>query len=219
MKTKFLIALLFPFVPLFYLGFQWNHIPEIVPLHFNLDMNPDRFGAKSELLLGVIIIGCISISLTLLIKYFPKIDAKKNLENQKGLLESIGLGTSIFMAIISYFVVQSGISGGGKGSIITYIPMLILFFMAFLGNYMINIKRNHFIGIRTSWTLESESVWRKTHQFAGKLMFYSSLTGIIMLFFISDLKLKMIFMGVLLLIILSISTFKSYKFYKEESIV
>jgi uncharacterized membrane protein len=138
MKTKFLIALLFPFVPLFYLGFQWNHIPEIVPLHFDIDMNPNRFGAKAELLWAVILLSCVSILLTLLIKYFPKIDSTNNLKTQKGILESIGLGMSIFMAIIGYFIVQSGISGGGKGSILTYLPILILFFMAFLGNYFLD---------------------------------------------------------------------------------
>jgi uncharacterized membrane protein len=218
MKTKFLIALLFPFVPLFYLGFQWNHIPEIVPLHFDIDMNPNRFGAKTELLWIVIAISCVSILLTLLFKYLPKLDTKGNLKNQKGHLESIALGTSIFMAIISFFIVQSSISEG-KSSIINYIPMILLFFMAFLGNYLINIKRNHFIGIRLPWTMESESVWKKTHQFAGKLLFFSSLAGIIILFFLSDLKLKMIFTGALILIILTISIFKSYKIYKEESIV
>ncbi len=218
MKTKFLISLLFPLVPLFYIGYHWNQIPETVPLHFKIDMNPDRFGAKSELLTSIIIIGCISILLTFLFKYLPKFDTKENLKNQKGFLESIGLGTSVFMAIISFFVVQSGISGV-KGSIVTYLPMLILFFMTFLGNYMINIKRNHFIGIRTPWAMESESVWKKTHQFAGKLIFYSSLAGIVILFFLPDLKLKVIFTWVLLMIILTISTYYSYKFYKEESIV
>lgn len=219
MKTKFLLSLLFPIVPLLYMGYQWNLIPQIVPVHFDLDMNPNRFGTKLELLWMIISISCVSVLLTLLFKYLPKIDTKKNLENQKGILENIALGISIFMAIIGYFIVQSGISGGGKGSIITYIPMLILFFMAFLGNYMINIKRNHFIGIRTPWALESESIWRKTHQFAGKLIFYGSIAGIIILFFISDFKFKMIFMGILLIIIIAISTFKSYKFYKEEIII
>lgn len=219
MKTKFLISLLFPFVPLIFVGYRWSQIPAIVPLHFGINMNPDRFGPKLELLWTVIFLGFISISLTLLIKYLPKIDTKKNLENQKGILESIGLGMSIFMAIIGFFMVQSGISGGGKGSIMAYIPMLILFFMAFLGNYMINIKRNHFIGLRLPWTMKSESVWRKTHQFAGKLIFYGSLVGIVIVFFISDLKLRMIFTGVLLIIILAISTYYSYKFHKEESTI
>ncbi len=218
MKTKFLIAILFPLVPLVYVGYQWNQIPAIVPLHFGINMTPDRFGAKSELLSSIIILSCISILITFLFKYLPKMDTKKNLKNQKGILESIALGTSIFMAILSFFVSQLSILGG-KNSIMNYFPVLFLFFMAFLGNYMINIKRNHFIGIRTSWTLESESVWRKTHQFAGKLIFYSSLAGIVILFFLPDFNVKMIFMSVLLIIILTISTYKSYEFYKEESII
>ncbi|HOF86457.1 MAG TPA: SdpI family protein, partial [Treponemataceae bacterium] len=32
------------------------------------------------------------------------------------------------------------------------------------GNYMSKFRHNYFCGIRTPWTLASESVWRKTHR-------------------------------------------------------
>ena len=34
---------------------------------------------------------------------------------------------------------------------------------------MNNVKPNYFVGIRTPWTLESEVVWRKTHQLAARI--------------------------------------------------
>ena len=218
MKNKFLIALLIPFVPLVYIAYKWNNIPETVPLHFDADFNPDRFGAKSELLWIVIFMSCVSILMTLLFKFSPKIDTKNNLENQRGLLKSIGLGTSIFLTIINFYIIQSAMSIS-KISIMGTLPMLILLFMAFLGNYMINIKQNHFIGIRTPWTLDSESVWKKTHQFAGKLLFFGSIVGIIILLFLPDFKVKIIFMGVWLISIMTFSVWKSYNFYKQESIL
>ncbi len=218
MKTKFLISLLFSFVPLIYMAYQWNYIPEIVPLHFDADFNPDRFGAKSELLWILIFVSCISILMTLLFKFLPKIDTKKNLENQRGILESIALGTSIFLTIISFYIIQSAISGS-KILMISNLPIFILLFMAFLGNYMINLKQNHFIGIRTPWTLASKSVWKKTHQFAGKLLFFGSIVGVIILLFLPDFKVKLIFMGFWLISIMAVSVSKSYNFYRQESIV
>ena len=38
-----------------------------------------------------------------------------------------------------------------------------------LGNLFYSLKPNYFVGIRTAWTLENETVWRKTHQWGGRL--------------------------------------------------
>jgi len=46
----------------------------------------------------------------------------------------------------------------------------VLFF--FLGSMMPKLKQNYTIGIRLPWTLHSEIVWDKTHQFGGKLFIF-----------------------------------------------
>jgi uncharacterized membrane protein len=38
-----------------------------------------------------------------------------------------------------------------------------------LGNYLGRVESNWFLGIRTPWTLSSETVWRKTHRTAAWL--------------------------------------------------
>jgi uncharacterized membrane protein len=48
--------------------------------------------------------------------------------------------------------------------------MLIL-----MGNFLPRVRPNYFAGIRTPWTLASESVWRRTNRLAGKLLFYGGL--------------------------------------------
>ncbi|WP_342662760.1 SdpI family protein [Gelidibacter mesophilus] len=56
-----------------------------------------------------------------------------------------------------------------------YNPNYIVLFVGVLyivfGNYFKTIKANYFFGIRTPWTLESETVWKKTHELGGKLWF------------------------------------------------
>jgi len=49
------------------------------------------------------------------------------------------------------------------------IPVLTGVLFLVLGNYFKVIQPNYFIGIRTPWTLESNEVWKLTHNFAGKL--------------------------------------------------
>ncbi len=44
-----------------------------------------------------------------------------------------------------------------------------------MGNFFKTIRPNYFIGIKTPWTLENETVWKETHLLAGKLWFVGGL--------------------------------------------
>ena len=57
------------------------------------------------------------------------------------------------------------------------IPAISLLFMV-IGIFLPKIKKNYFVGIRTPWTIHSDEVWNKTHQFGGKFFI---LAGIIIL--------------------------------------
>ena len=48
------------------------------------------------------------------------------------------------------------------------------------------VKPNYFIGIRTPWTLESETVWRKTHLVGGRLYFVAGLMIMVMPFILKE---------------------------------
>ena len=42
------IAIFISLLPLVYLAIVWNSLPQIVPVHYGWDMQPDRRGNKSE---------------------------------------------------------------------------------------------------------------------------------------------------------------------------
>jgi uncharacterized membrane protein len=48
------------------------------------------------------------------------------------------------------------------------LPAMSLLFI-FIGVMMGRAERNFFIGIRTPWTLSSDTVWARTHSLGGKL--------------------------------------------------
>lgn len=61
------------------------------------------------------------------------------------------------------------------------IPAGVLALLVLIGNPMGKVRRNFFIGIRTPWTLASESVWYATHRLAARLMVASGLLGLLAL--------------------------------------
>lgn len=56
----------------------------------------------------------------------------------------------------------------------------VFLFIAVISNLTNSVKPNHFIGIRTPWTLADEGVWRKTHQVCSKWFFIIALAGFIL---------------------------------------
>jgi uncharacterized membrane protein len=51
----------------------------------------------------------------------------------------------------------------------TIAPVLVGVVFIIIGNYSPKTKLNPVVGVRISWTLESEENWRRTHRFAGYL--------------------------------------------------
>jgi uncharacterized membrane protein len=62
------------------------------------------------------------------------------------------------------------------------LPALGLLFI-FVGFLIERTKRNFFIGIRTPWTLSSDSVWQETHRVGGQLFKASGILALAGVFF------------------------------------
>jgi uncharacterized membrane protein len=58
------------------------------------------------------------------------------------------------------------------------LPAIGLLFI-FTGYMLTQAKRNFFIGIRTPWTLSSDTVWARTHSLGGKLFIASGILALI----------------------------------------
>jgi len=163
-----LIAMvLLPFV---YLAYIWNDLPEKVPMHWNINGEVDRFGTKYELLLIPILLPLLIYILFLVV---PKIDPKKRIKDMGGKYQSLKAILIIFMSALSLFIMYAAKNDTSHNP--NYIVLIIGLLFIFLGNYFKTIKPNYFIGIKTPWTLEDETIWKKTHKLAGKLWFVGGL--------------------------------------------
>ncbi|NEM98182.1 SdpI family protein [Pontibacter burrus] len=151
-------------VPLAYLFLNWAELPDRVPIHFNFKGEADDWGSKN-FLAGLILF--ITLGVNLLLLAIPAIDPKDKIANMGSKYHQLRLMMAIFMAALSVFIVYSAKAGSLENS--NFVNLLVGFLFVSFGNYFQAIKPNYFIGIRTPWTLESETVWRKTHRMGGRL--------------------------------------------------
>lgn len=155
-------------LPLFYLGYVYPQLPERVAVHFNLKGDPDAWGPRREMLMAVLLLVVVSLGVGLLSRFLPRIDPKKKVQYSQSTLARISYALVFFMSALNIVIIYSTLHGrfvmGGR---IMFVVISLLF--VYLGNQFNSLKPNYFIGIRTAWTLENETVWRKTHQWGGRL--------------------------------------------------
>lgn len=157
-------------LPFIYLAYIWNDLPEIVPTHWNASGEIDGYNSKNTLLL---IPFMLPVLIYVIMTIAPKIDPKKKIASMSKKYEQLKFFLVLFMSVLALFIIYSSKTQNLSSPNIIYILLGLLF--AGLGNYMTTVKPNYFIGIRTPWTLENETVWKKTHQLGGKIWFIGGL--------------------------------------------
>ena len=170
-EIPLIIIVLIPFI---YLAYIWNSLPETVPTHWNYKGEIDAWGKKSSLILIMFLLPVLTY---VLFSIIPFIDPKKKIQAMGNKYHNLKFLMTLFMSALAIFIIYSV-----KEQSITnpaFIILAIGLLYIILGNYMKTLKANYFIGIRTPWTLENETVWKKTHALAGKLWFIGGLAIII----------------------------------------
>ena len=205
-ELPFIIIALIPFV---YLAYIYNDLPKILPMHYDIHGNVDRYGKKSELILLTSILSGIGYFIFLLI---PRMDPNIDIEKLATKYTAIRFVIAGFITVILLFILQGSTSD--TINLKLFFAIFGLFF-AFLGNYFKTIKPNYFIGIRTPWTLENETVWKKTHLISGNIWFVGGILIAFSYFLPNDINKIVVFslFGIIILfpIIYSFLEFKKYK--------
>ncbi|MEO6069183.1 MAG: SdpI family protein [Chitinophagaceae bacterium] len=200
-------------LPFLYLIAAFPLFATSLPMHYDSNGQPDRFGSRDEFILVVFVLQLVAASIFLLIKFLPRIDPKRKARYSQNTFRKLSLALLLFITFINLLFIYSAIHVEFK--VTRFLYPLIGLLLAYIGNLMNSIKPNYFVGIRTPWTLESEETWRKTHQLASKIW----LPGGILITFITlflSAKSSSIFFAVMVVIMSLIPVVYSYVFFKKH---
>ncbi len=206
-ELPILVIVLLPFL---YLAYIWNELPSKVPVHWNIKGEIDRYGDKSEL---IIIPFLLPLLMYLIFLIVPKIDPKNKLNKMGGKLHTLKFLMTVFMSMLALFIIYTAKnqSFANPNNLVLLVGVLFII----LGNYFKTIKPNYFIGIRTPWTLENETVWKKTHQLGGKMWFVGGII-VVLSSLILNRQLNFVLFLIIVVIISIVPIAYSYVVFKSE---
>lgn len=167
------VALVVWLVPLTYLYFIYDSLPQRVPLHYGLNGTVDRYGNKSEFLGTDWILLGVAAFVYLLLRFIGYIDPKKQVKFGQETYMKLAVGIVILLSALNIVIIYATAHKGFQIDKLL-LPLLGLMFV-FLGNILNSIKPNYFAGFRTPWALENEDNWRATHRLVSKMWFFGGI--------------------------------------------
>jgi len=124
---------------------------------------------------GLALIPLLMYGFCALLMVLPRIDPlRKNYEKFREYYEGFILVFAAFFFFIQLQIILWGMGTQVSPNLIMPVMIGVLFIS--IGFLMEHAEPNWFVGIRTPWTLSSETVWKKTHQ-KGAMLF--KLAGVV----------------------------------------
>ncbi len=173
-----LLLLLLAILPVAYLLINWKLLPDQMPIHFELNGQPNDYGSKSIFIY-------LPLGTYLLMLVLPFIDPRKsNYEVFSDTYLKLRIILGLFIGVLDSIIIYNQLHGIEKLGL--FVPISVFLLFTLLGNYLGTVRPNYFVGIKVPWTLNSDEVWIKTHKFAGKLWFWGGISGVASLLVIKD---------------------------------
>ncbi len=139
----------------------WDQLPEQVPMHWGPSGEVDGYGSRAVFVFAM---PGLMLAVHWLCTLASAADAKKKNHTPKMVTMVLWIipVLSTFIHLITYAIVF-----GIPVPVEIAIPCFFGILLTVIGNYLPKCKQNYTIGIKISWTLNSEENWNKTHRLAG----------------------------------------------------
>lgn len=177
-KTTIVISLTLIAIALVVGVALYGRLPDPVPSHWNAAGEVDDYMPKFW---GVFLMPLVTIALVGLFLAIPYIDPlKANIAQFRGVFNWFIVAFVAYMLYIHALTLAASL-GYPFNMTVMLIPVIGLLFVG-VGYMTGRAKRNFFIGIRTPWTLSSDTVWNETHKLGSKLFMLAGAVTIVSAF-------------------------------------
>jgi len=141
----------------------YGMLPDQVASHWNARGEADGY---SSALSGVLLLPAIMLAVAVLLMFIPVIaPLKENIAAFREDYNAMVIALAGFLIYVHILTLLFNLGVDFKMNSLLAPGMGGLFFM--MGELIGKARRNFFAGIRTPWTLSSDSVWKKTHERAA----------------------------------------------------
>lgn len=197
-------------IPVFIAILVYPHMPEQVPIHWNVKGQVDNYGSRA---FGTFFLPLMNIVMYVLFIVLPKLDPKRaNYSKFDSSYLTIRYSLHLFFVLL--FGITAAVSLGYPVNIGKWVPAGVAVLFIVMGNIMGRVRHNYFVGFKFPWTLANEEVWRRTHLFGAKLMVIGGFAALFGVVFTSGTASFVILMiGIFVPVI--ITTIYSYLIYKQ----
>jgi uncharacterized membrane protein len=135
----------------------------LVPIHFGLDGRPDDWARP---LPGLSMLPAIATGVLILFVVLAR-------SADDGLARSGTAFRTVMLAVIGLLgathAAMIAAAFGHEFNLTRIVIVLVGLLFIVIGNVLGKVRPNHWLGIRTPWTLADVRVWDRTHRFAGWL--------------------------------------------------
>lgn len=174
LKNKwFKFSLVLFLLPLVCILVTYNKLPAQVATHFDFNGTPDGYMDK---FLGLYGLWGFMLVLHIFCTFMTFKDPKKSNIPDIG-LRIVFMICPVICLMVTLVIITYSLGYRFDISLIVNIVIGLIFII--LGNYLPKIKRNYTIGIRTSWALNSDENWSRTHRFSGYVFVVTGMLYII----------------------------------------
>jgi uncharacterized membrane protein len=208
-KSEFFSILIIA-ISVFASFYFYAHFPARVVTHWDFAGQPNGWSGPA---FAAFFFPGLLLAIYLLLLFIPRFDPKKERYAEFGRTYDIFRNFILLVMAIIYFI-ASLVNIGFDINVSSWVSFIVGLLFVIIGNYMGKLKRNWFVGIRTPWTMSSETVWNKTHRFGGKAFILAGLLMILTGFAPLNWRLPLFVAAIIILLVGTIGY--SYLAYRQE---
>lgn len=218
MKKKKMIYFILMVFPLIIVYLTLPFLPEQIPAHYNWNNEVTRWGSKYETLF----FPCIALFVGLFLLGIAKLSSKhleNGQQNEEVCLLAGIVALLVFNVMTLFFLYTDFKSIDNLNSVPIDLYQLIFgslgFGLIFLGQQMPKVKMNHYLGLRTKWSMKNETTWLKSQIFGGYSFIVTDIVILLICFMTNGLN-CFLWIFAVIIIQLIVDIFATWKIAKDN---